>query len=83
MPDSDLHWSEGARLRPSDYFRLGELPVALPRAVELANSHGVNLDGLGPSAAEVSFLDELLDELTAEDEALENWAQNGDPRSTA
>ena len=47
-----IHWSEGLQLTPSQYFKLGTLSAALPRAVEMANSHGIDLDGLGATAAE-------------------------------
>ncbi len=37
------------------------------------------LTGLNATPAEVSLLDEVLDELLAEESAIENWMDNGDP----
>jgi hypothetical protein len=67
-----VHWSQGLRGTPQDYIRIGRL-------LELANGPGPDLSGLDATPAEEDLLGEVLDELLAEDEALERWAEDGDP----
>jgi hypothetical protein len=62
--DPQLRWSEGARLRPMDYFQLGELSALVPRALELAGGSGrPDLSDLDPTPAELATLDQVLAEV--------------------
>ncbi len=61
-----------------DASNSGELVIDLS-AYQFDGAETDLLAGLSPSASEVILLGEVLDELLEEEEALENWAENGDP----
>src|SRR5262249_49605419 len=74
--DDELRWSEGMRLRPRDYFRLGEASVIAPKILALASADDLGLDlrGLGATPDEVSALADTLGEIELEEAAVESWA---------
>jgi hypothetical protein len=84
MPEEPYRWSERfggvPGLTPAEYYHLGRVDAALTtaqRRLDLSNRHGVDLDGLNPTPAEESALEQTLDEILQEEGALESWAEGG------